>query len=81
MQYLRVTKGNDSNVDKTISLNENISAPISKGDVIGNVTFSLNGETISNVNLIADSDVEKFNLFSMGKKVLGNWFYLFRNSK
>ena len=38
------------NISKKISINENISAPICKGDTIGTVTFSLNDETISSVN-------------------------------
>ena len=73
-----VSKGNDINIDKVISLNENISAPISKGDIIGTVNFSLNDTNIATVNLIADNDVNKFNILSMSKKVFSNWFYLFR---
>ena len=73
-----IPKGNDININKTISLNENICAPISKGDIIGSVTFSLNDESISTVNLVADSNVEKFNILSMSKKIFKNWFNLFR---
>jgi len=73
-----VSKGNDMNISKIISLNENISAPICKGDTIGTVSFSLNDETITNVNLVADSDVNKVNIFSMSKHIYKNWFYLLR---
>ena len=73
-----VSKGNDMNISKTISLNENISAPICKGDTIGTVTFSLNDEIISTVNLVSDRDVNKVNILSMSKHVYKNWFYLLR---
>ena len=75
---LIISKGNDSNIDKKISLNKDISAPISKGDVLGTATFSLNDKTISTVNLVATSNVEKINLISMSKKIIGNWFYILR---
>ena len=73
-----VSKGNDININKVISLNENICAPICKGDVIGTVSFSLNDETIANVNLVADNNVNKVNVLSMSKHIYKNWFYLLR---
>ena len=54
-----VKKGSTSNLEQTVSINENISAPIHQGDVLGKVTFSINGENLGEVNLVADSDVEK----------------------
>ncbi len=73
-----ISKGNNINIDKSITLNENLSAPVCKGDVIGSVSFTLNGETISSVNLIAESDAQKLNLLSMNKSVFANWFSLLR---
>ena len=73
-----LSKGNDINIDKTISLSESISAPVNVGDVIGTVTFTLNGETVGSCNLIADSSVDKINILSMSKEVFYNWFNLLR---
>lgn len=73
-----VSKGNDMNINKTISLNENLSAPVYKGDVIGSVTFSLNDENIATVNLLADRDINKINILTMSKFVFKNWFCLLR---
>ena len=73
-----VSKGNDMNISKNITINKNISAPICKGDTIGTVTFSLNDENIATVNLVADSDVNKVNIWSMSKHIYKNWFYLLR---
>ena len=73
-----ITKGNDANIDKQISLNKDISAPIFKGDILGTAEFSIDNKNISTVNLVATSDVVKFNILSISRKVLVNWFYLFR---
>ena len=73
-----VSKGNDMNINKVISLNENISAPIYKGDTIGSVTFSLNDNVVSTVNLIADKDVNKVNILTMSKYIYKSWFCLLR---
>lgn len=44
-----------------IDLNDNIVAPISKGDIIGKVTYSINGVNYTS-SLIASHDVEKTNI-------------------
>ena len=45
---------------KAIKLNENISAPIVEGDVLGNITYNIDGITYSS-DLIASHSVEEFN--------------------
>lgn len=75
-----VTKGNDINVDKTISISDNIEAPINVGDVIGTVTFTLNDEIVGSCNLVADASVDKLNIASMSKIVFNNWFNLLRDT-
>ena len=74
-----VSKADNINIESTISINENISAPLSKGDVVGSVTFSLNNEIISTVNLVSDSDVDKLNFLTMSKLVFNKWFNLLRS--
>ena len=73
-----ISKGNDINIEQNISLSENLSAPISKGDIIGKVQFCLNGEVVSECNLISNSSVEKIDFVSMEKLVVGDWFELLR---
>ena len=73
-----LSKGTNTNVDKTITLSDTINAPIKKGDIIGSVSFSLNDETIATANLIADSNIDKLNIFYMSKSVISNWFNLLR---
>ena len=73
-----IKKGEDKNVEQTISINENISAPIEKGEQLGTVNYSINGEIISSVNLIANNSVDKINLFTMTKEIVYRWIDLLR---
>lgn len=72
-------KKEDGNVEQEMIINEDIMAPIQKGDVLGNVFYRVNGEEVASVELVADSSVEKLSFFNMGKRVVKKWFYLFRN--
>ena len=73
-----ISKGNDINIEQNIIAQDNISAPISKGDVIGKLEFRLNGDIISETDLIANCSVDKIGIISMEKLVVGNWFELLR---
>ena len=44
-------------VQTNINLPENLTAPISKGDVIGSVSYTLNGEEIGKTDIVAAQDV------------------------
>ncbi len=54
-----VKNGDTPVFDKIITLNDNIVAPIKKGDVLGTVSYTRDGETIGIINLLAQNDVEK----------------------
>lgn len=73
-----ISKGDDINIEQNISLNEDISAPIFKGDVVGKAQFCLNGDVVAECNLISNSDVGKIDFVSMEKLVIGDWFELLR---
>ena len=71
-------KGDDKNVEQTLNLKDTISAPIKKGQKLGEISFTLNGELLSSVNIIANEDVEKNNLFTIMKKTYYSWINLLR---
>lgn len=73
-----ISKGKDMNIEQNIKLDDIISAPISQGQQIGQIEYSLNGNIIGECDLISDAYVEKLGLFTMGKILLKNWFSLFR---
>lgn len=56
-----VNNDNKDNINYEISLNDNISAPISANTALGTVTYTVEGETYT-ANLLASHDVEKSQL-------------------
>ena len=72
-----IEKGNENKIEQSININTT-SAPISKGQKIGEVTYSLNGNKLSSVNLISQNDVDKISIFSMSKSTIYNWINLLR---
>lgn len=73
-----MNKKSEGNVEQEIIINDNVSAPIKAGQVLGKVEFRVDGEAVASVDLVAESDVAKLNIFTMGKRILKKWFYLFR---
>lgn len=73
-----IKKGEESNITYEINLNESVSAPVSQGQVLGTITYSINGNKLSSINLVAESSVNKLDLFTMTKHIFNNWFTLLR---
>ena len=73
-----IKKGNDSNVEQVLTINENIQAPINKGDILGKVNYTLNNEVLLEINLIASSSVQKNNLWNLTASIYRKWFNLIR---
>lgn len=74
-----IKKGEDKNVEQTLTLDDTISAPVSQGQKLGEVSFSLNGEVLSTVNIVAKNEVPKINLFTMAKRIYYSWVDLLRS--
>ena len=45
----------------------------------GKVVFSLDGNELASVNLVASDDIDKINLFTMTKKIIYSWIDLLRS--
>lgn len=71
-----VKKGESKNVEQTINIPEIISAPINKGDVIGNIVYTIDGNEVAKVNIIANESVEKNNIINMINYVFKKWSFL-----
>ncbi len=74
-----IEKGKDKNIEQNLILENTISAPISAGQKLGEVSFVLDGKTLSTVDIVAKNDVAKINLFTMSKKVIYSWIDLLRS--
>lgn len=64
---------NNNNYNYEIKLNK-ISYPLAKGSVLGQVNLKSNGVVIDKVNLLADKDLKKANIFKQYLRVLENIF-------
>lgn len=73
-----IKKGNSDGVKNEIIINEDIAAPIIKGDILGKVNFYLNDELIGTSNLIAQEEVKKMNSLNMFEYVSNLWTNLLR---
>ena len=79
VKNISIDKGKDKNIEQTLTFEENISAPISKGQKLGEITFTLDGKILSSINIVAQNNVEKTNLFSMVKEIYYSWIDLLRS--
>ncbi len=58
-----------SSIEKNITLNTDITAPITKGSVIGQITYTANGETYT-ADLVASHDVYQFDIIKIILEIL-----------
>ncbi len=54
-----IDKGNKDRIKTHINIRKNLTAPIEKGDVIGEMIVTLDGETIAKTNLVSDRFVKR----------------------
>ena len=54
---------NDDIVKTEIIYNDKVSAPLSKGEKIGNITVYINDEEVSKIDAIVNEDIKKANIF------------------
>lgn len=71
-------KGVNSNIEQNLTINDNISAPVKKGDCLGKVTYTLNNEQLLEVNLLAESDIEKNTVWNLTTSLYEKWFNMLR---
>ncbi len=74
-----LSKSNSSDITQEIFLEEAINAPILEGQKLGEIKYSINGENILTVSLIADMAVDKLSFWSITKSTIWQWFNLFRD--
>lgn len=65
-------------VREEIILNENMTAPISKGDILGKTDYYVGDSLVTSVNLIAEETIEKNNFFNTFKHISKQWITLLK---
>lgn len=57
--YLDTSGGNINGIERSVQLNTPISAPVSKGDVLGYIVYTLDGKEVGKSGIIAGEDMKK----------------------
>lgn len=70
-------KGSDADIIQNLNIPDTISAPVKKGDKLGEVVYTLNGETISTIDVVAKENVEKIDFFNMTKHIFNRWLNMY----
>lgn len=73
-----MSNGNNEDVTQEIKLDDTFNAPILEGQKLGEVEFSINGNVVSTVNLVANKSSDKLSFGSIIKFVMNKWFNMLR---
>lgn len=73
-----VKKGYDKDIEQTVNISENLTAPIYEGQKVGEVVYTLNGQEVGRSNVVAETTVEKNTFFSIASYVYRNWLTMLR---
>lgn len=74
--FYSMGNGNEAKVEKVISLDKDLVAPISKGQILGKAEYFLDGKAIGQLNVISTLDVNALPPIKLYTVLLGKW-YLF----
>jgi D-alanyl-D-alanine carboxypeptidase (penicillin-binding protein 5/6) len=69
-----IEKGKASRVEYRIELPESISAPIKKGDRVGEIIFTLDGKEIGRSAILSSEEVERIGFFELWSRILAKFF-------
>lgn len=73
-----VSNGSSKDITQEIKLDDTFTAPILEGQKLGEVEFSINGNVVSTVNLVANKSSDKLSFGSIIKFVMNKWFNMLR---
>lgn len=68
-------KGKENSVKKELTVQENLSAPIEKGQIIGKLSVTVDGEEIGKVDIICNQAVAELEYLSALQKLLFWWLF------
>lgn len=73
-----IKKGEESGITYELSINDSIQAPVTQGQLLGSIKYSLNNNELGTVNLVANTSIQKVGLLNMSKSIMSKWFNLLR---
>ena len=69
-------KSASGKIERKTVLSENVTAPVKKGDILGTVTVTLDGEQLGEIPLVANEDVGRLTLGVTFAMILKGLFQL-----
>ena len=75
---LIISKKEERNIETNVEIFNNIFAPVKKGQKIGEIIYTSNGEKIGSVNLVSNEDIEKYGFGTITNYLYKKWFCLLR---
>lgn len=73
-----IKKGQMDEIKQDIILETKVTAPIEKGQKLGEVVYTLNGQEVGKTALIAEEEVKRLSYINSASHILWEWFSLFR---
>ena len=67
---LLLKKGEAEKLEQKVTLSENVGAPVSENQKLGNATFSLNGKVVLEIPLLATEEVKKLTFYTSFKRIM-----------
>ncbi|MBO7148334.1 MAG: hypothetical protein J6V93_00610, partial [Clostridia bacterium] len=67
-----VEKGKRENIENSIILPENVTAPVKKGDCVGRISYTLDGEELGSVDIVALENAGKIGYSGVLTHILKN---------
>lgn len=72
-------KGQEKDISQTLTIDEKLSAPIYKGQKIGESSYILDGKVVETCNIVADRDIAKDTFGNILLNIYKKWFCLLRD--
>jgi D-alanyl-D-alanine carboxypeptidase (penicillin-binding protein 5/6) len=75
---LLLKKGEKGKIERKLKLAENLTAPVAKGQKIGEIIYMISGNEVGTADLVASNDVQKASFLRLFLRMLQEWFILGR---
>jgi len=73
-----IKKGTENSLVQNVQMEQKLSAPISKGQKLGSVTYKIEGKEIQTIDIVAEKEVKKDTLMNVASYIYEKWFCLLR---
>ncbi len=74
-----IKKGETKNLVQEVHLDDKVSAPVTKGQKLGEVVYLLDNNQVGSSNIIAEQDINRLTLLNMASVLYKSWYQLLRN--